>query len=82
MYVYEYVCVSLLGFLLLGRDTMTGNTYKGRHLIAASSQVQKLNPLSRWEHSDIQAGMAQEKLRVQYLVLKANRRRLTSRQLG
>jgi hypothetical protein len=33
-------------------------------------------------HGSIQAGMVQEELRVQHLVLKSNRRRWASRQLG
>jgi hypothetical protein len=56
---------------------------KKQHLIGAALQVQRFNPLSsRWEHGSIQAGMAQEELRVLYLHLKAASGRLTSRQLG
>jgi hypothetical protein len=35
-----------------------------------------------WEPGSIQAGMAEEELRVLHLVPKANRIKLTSRQLG
>jgi len=43
-------------------------------------QVQRFSPFpSRQEHGSIQAGMAQEELRVLHLVPKANRRRLASR---
>jgi hypothetical protein len=34
------------------------------------------------KHGSIQAGMVRKELRVLHLVQKANRRRLTSRQLG
>jgi hypothetical protein len=38
---------------------------KKQHLIGAGLQVQRFSPLSsRWEHGSIQAGMAQEELRV------------------
>jgi hypothetical protein len=41
------------------------------------------SPLSsKWEHGSIQAGMAQEELRVLHLHLKVARRILASRQLG
>jgi hypothetical protein len=43
----------------------------------------RFSPLSsRWEHGSIQAGMAQEELRVLHLHPKAASGRLTSRQLG
>jgi hypothetical protein len=55
---------------------------KKKHLIGAGLQVQRFSPLSsRWEHGSIQAGMAQEELRVLCLHPKAARGRLTSRQL-
>ena len=44
------------------------------------SEVQSV--IIKLEHGSIQAGIVQEELRVQYLVLKANRRRLTFRQLN
>jgi hypothetical protein len=52
---------------------------KKQHLIGAGLQVQKFSPLSRWEHGSIQAGMAQEELRVLCLHPKAASGRLTSR---
>jgi hypothetical protein len=56
---------------------------KKQHLIGAGLQVQRFNPLSsRWEHGSIQAGMAQEELRVLCLNPKAASGRLISRQLG
>jgi hypothetical protein len=46
-------------------------------------QIQRFSPLpSRKEHGNIQAGMVQEELRVLHLHLKADRRRLASRQQG
>jgi hypothetical protein len=59
-----------------------GKSYKKQHLIGAGLQVQRLSSLSRWEHGSIQAGMAQEELRVLYLHPKAASGRLTSRKLG
>jgi hypothetical protein len=60
-----------------------GKSYKKQHLIRAGLQVQRFSPLSsRWEHGSIQAGMAQEELRVLCLNPKAASGRLTSRQLG
>jgi hypothetical protein len=60
-----------------------GNSYKKQHLIGAGLQVQRFSPFSsRWEHGSIQAGMAQEELRVLCLHPKAASGRLTSRQLG
>nr|AAH53424.1 Sip1 protein [Mus musculus] len=45
--------------------------------------VQRFSPLSsRWEHGSIQAGLAQEELRVLHLHPKAASGRLTPRQLG
>jgi hypothetical protein len=56
---------------------------KKQHLIGAGLQVQRFSPLSsRWERGSIQAGMAQEELRVLCLHPKAASGRLTSRQLG
>jgi hypothetical protein len=56
---------------------------KKQHLIGAGLQVQRFSPLSsRWEHGTIQAGMAQEELRVLCLHPKAVSGRLTSRELG
>jgi hypothetical protein len=56
---------------------------KKQHLIGAGLQVQRFSPLSsRWEHGSIQAGMAQEELRVLCLHPKAASGRLTSRQIG
>jgi hypothetical protein len=59
-------------------------SYKKQHLIGAGLQVQRFSPLSssRWEHGSIQAGMAQEELRILCLHPKAASGRLTSRQLG
>ena len=38
---------------------------QGQHLIGAGLQVQRFSPVSsKWEHGSIQAGMAQERLRV------------------
>jgi hypothetical protein len=55
---------------------------KKQHLIGAGLQIQRFSPLSsRWEHGRIQAGMAQEELRVLCLHPKAASGRLTSRQL-
>jgi hypothetical protein len=46
-----------------------GNSYKEKHLIGAALQVQRFSPLlSRQEYGSIQAGMAQEELRVLHLV--------------
>jgi len=46
-------------------------------------QVHRFSPLSsRQEHGSIQADTVEEELRVLHVVPKANRRRLTSRQLG
>jgi hypothetical protein len=60
-----------------------GKSYKKQYLIGAGLQVQRFSPLSsRWEHGSIQAGMAQEELRVLCLHPKAASERLTSRQLG
>jgi hypothetical protein len=51
-----------------------------QHLIGAGLQVQRFTPLSsRQEHGSIQAGMAQEELRVLHLHLKAASRILASR---
>jgi hypothetical protein len=48
----------------------------------AGLQVQRFSPSSSgWEHGSIQAGMAQEELRVLHLYLKAASRILASRQL-
>jgi hypothetical protein len=59
-----------------------GKSYKGRHLIGAGLQVQRISPLlSKDKHGSIQAGMVQE-LRVLHLHLKAASRILASRQLG
>ena len=56
---------------------------KKQHSIGAGLQVQRFSPLlSRWEDGSIQAGMAQEELRVLCLHPKAASGRLTSRQLG
>jgi hypothetical protein len=55
---------------------------KKQHLIGAGLQVQRFSPLSsKWGHDSIQAGMAQEELRVLCLHPKAASGRL-SRQLG
>jgi hypothetical protein len=60
-----------------------GKSYKKQHLIGTGLQVQRFSPLSsRWEHVSIQAGMAQEELRVLCLHSKAASGKLTSRQLG
>jgi hypothetical protein len=60
-----------------------GNSYKEQHLTGAGLQVQKFSPLSsRWEHGSIQAGMAQEELRVLQPHIKATGRKMASRQLG
>ena len=67
----------------MNRHHDQGKSYKGQHLIGAGLQVQRFSPLSsRWEHGSIQAGMAQEELRVLCLHPKAASGRLTSRQLG
>jgi hypothetical protein len=51
---------------------------KKQHLIGAGLQFQRFSPLSsRWEHGSIQAGMAQEELRVLRLHPKAVSGRLT-----
>jgi hypothetical protein len=76
------VCLSW-GFTAVNRHHDQGKSYKKQHLIGAGLQVQRFSPLSsRWEHGSIQAGMAQEKLRVLCLHPKADSGRLTSRQLG
>jgi hypothetical protein len=74
----------LVRVLLLWTDTVTkASLIKKQHLIGAGLQVQRFSPLSsRWEHGSIQAGMAQEELRVLCLHPKAASGRLTSRQLG
>jgi hypothetical protein len=47
------------------------------------TKFNRFSPLSsRREHGSIWAGMVQEELRVQHLVLKANRRTLASRKVG
>ena len=67
----------------MNRHHDQGKSYKKQHLIGAGLQVQRFSPLSsRWEHGNIQAGMAQEELRVLSLHPKAASGRLTSRQLG
>ena len=59
------------------------NSSKRSHLIGVGLQVQRFSSLSsRQEHGSMWAGMALEELRVLHLVLKANRRLLSSRQLG
>ena len=75
---------SLRVFIAVKRHNDQGNSYKGKHLIGASLQVQRFSPLlSRKAHGIFQAGMALEKeLRVLHLVSKGITRRLTSRQLG
>jgi hypothetical protein len=55
---------------------------KDLHLLGAGLQVQRFSPLSRQEHSSIQASMVHEKLRALHLHLKAVSIRLASRQLG
>ena len=71
------------GFTAVNRHQDQGKSYKKQHLIGAGLQVQRFSPLpSRWEHGSIQAGMAQEELRVLCLHPKAAGGRLTSRQLG
>jgi hypothetical protein len=75
----------LVRVLLLWTDTVTKASLikKKQHLIGAGLQIQRFSPLpSRWERGSIQAGMAQEELRVLYLHPKATCGRLTSRQLG
>jgi hypothetical protein len=63
--------------------TKTSLIKKKKHLIRAGLQVQRFSPLSlRWEHGSIQAGIAQEELRVLCLHPKAASGRMTSRQLG
>jgi hypothetical protein len=57
--------------------------YIYKHLIGAGLQVQMFSLLSsRWEHGNIQAGIAQAELRVLRLHRKAASGRLTSMQLG
>jgi hypothetical protein len=71
------------GFTAVNRHQDQGKSYKKQHLIGAGLQVQRFSPLSsRWEHGSIQAGMAQEELRVLCLHPKAAGGTLTSRQLG
>jgi hypothetical protein len=53
-----------------------GNSFKGKHLIRSGLHYHDR------KHGSAQEGMALEELRVLHLVPKANRRRLTSRQLG
>jgi hypothetical protein len=56
-----------------------GKSYKKQHFIGASLQVQRFSPLSsRQEHGSIQAGMAQEELRVLCLHPKAASGRLAT----
>jgi hypothetical protein len=58
------------------------NSYKENHLIGAGLQVQRISSLSsRWEHGSFQEGMVLEELRVLHLVSKADRRKLSFRQL-
>jgi hypothetical protein len=57
-----------------------GNSYKDN---IEFGLVYRFSPLSsRQEHGSVQAGMVQEELTVLHFHLKANRRRLASRQLG
>jgi hypothetical protein len=67
---------------LIKKNNNNKKQNKTKHLIGAGLQVQRFSPLSRWEHDSIQAGMAQEELRVLCLHPKAASGRLTSRQLG
>jgi hypothetical protein len=53
-----------------------GSPYKGQNLIGAGLQVLRFSLLSSWREA------WQEELRILYLVLKANRRKLASRELG
>jgi hypothetical protein len=63
----------------MNRHHGQSKSYKKQHLIGAALQVQRFSPLSsRWEHGSIQAGMAQEELRVLHLHPKAASGRLTS----
>jgi hypothetical protein len=75
-------CLSY-GFTAVNRHHDQGKSYKKQHLIGDGLQVQGFSPLSsRWEHGNIQAGMAQVELKVLHLHPKAASGRLTSRQLG
>jgi hypothetical protein len=68
----------------VNRDQVQCNSYEGQHFIRAGLQVQRFSPLSsRWEGGWQSLGVVMhEELRVLHLVLKADRRRLASRQLG
>jgi hypothetical protein len=58
-----------------------GSSYKGQHLNGAGLQVLRFSPLSvQQEAWQCPGRHSTEELRVLHLVLKANRRRLTSRQ--
>jgi hypothetical protein len=64
--------------LAVERHHDQGNFYKGQHFIGAGLQVQRFSSSSsKWEHGSIQAGTAQEELRVLHLDLTAVRRTLT-----
>jgi hypothetical protein len=81
IFILFYVLVRV--FTAVNRHHDQDKSYKRQHLIGAGLQVQRFSPLtSRWEHGSIQAGMAQEELRVLCLHPKAASGRLTSRQLG
>jgi hypothetical protein len=54
------------------------NSYNGQHLIGTGLKIHRFNPLSRWEHGSVHAGMMQEELGILHLVPEANWRRLVS----
>jgi hypothetical protein len=60
-----------------------GNSFRGLHLNGAGLQFKgSVHYHHGRKHDRVQAGMVLEELRVLHLVLKANKRRLVSRQLG
>ena len=68
LFCFVLMCVIVRVPIALKRHQDQGNSYKGQHLIGAGLHVQRFSRLSsRWEHSSIQAGVVQVKLRVLHL---------------
>ena len=67
---YE-LCLSS-GFIAVKRHHDQGNSYKGKHLIGAGLQFQRLSPFSSWQ----KAWLLEKELRVLHLDLQTARRRL------
>jgi hypothetical protein len=76
-------CVLVRVSIAVKRHHSQDNSYKGQHLIGAGLLVLRFSLFSsRQDHGSIQVDMVLKELRFLHLVLKINRRRLTSRQLG